>query len=332
MSDNKNDTLKKVFRLTHTRKIAVIEPDVTTYQESIGAFMRRMRDTNIIQDQQENHATESHNSSADLMENEPNSLLESDVNAVNGSTPSDGDELKKFLRLKELYTNIIALEDDDDLQAIVDLVTESDCYEMNSESFDFDLMKLNSDTIEKLKAFVAVSAVGRQESERETKLRPKATENLKVKGYATDYVKSENVKTEQRKEDTDHLIKEVKVKKKKVATEITPVNWTMKKVNERTRKAKKFKEEEIIISTVVVAEQKNGKFNKIAEEKVEKGNRCSRCGKRRRSTGKNNTIHTCRRLTRKHGGNVNRCRICMKRYKKLLTMRLTSVDWYTRRL
>lgn len=36
MANKKNETLKKVFRLTQSRKIAEIEPDVTT-------FMRRMR-------------------------------------------------------------------------------------------------------------------------------------------------------------------------------------------------------------------------------------------------------------------------------------------------
>lgn len=60
MSNKKNETLKKVFRLIQSRKIAEIEPDITTYHEShittyhesLGASMRRKRYSNTICNQQ----------------------------------------------------------------------------------------------------------------------------------------------------------------------------------------------------------------------------------------------------------------------------------------
>lgn len=79
MSNKKNETLKKVFRLTRSRKIAVIEPDLSTYQEHIGAFMRRMHETNTISKQQ-NHLISSH--SEDIQD-------EGENNTVNATEECD---------------------------------------------------------------------------------------------------------------------------------------------------------------------------------------------------------------------------------------------------
>lgn len=64
--------------------------------------------------------------------------------------------------MKELYWKIVAL-DDDDIQAVVDIITETGCYEMNSVSFDFDLTQLQKATIGKLDTLITASIASRRE-------------------------------------------------------------------------------------------------------------------------------------------------------------------------
>lgn len=78
MSNKKNETLKKVFRLTRSRKVAVIEPDLSTYHDHIGAFMRRIHEPNTISNQQ-NHLIASH-SADDQDEGENNSVNATEEN------------------------------------------------------------------------------------------------------------------------------------------------------------------------------------------------------------------------------------------------------------
>lgn len=53
--------------------------------------------------------------------------------------------------------------DDDDIQAVVDIITKTGCYELNNLTFNFDLVQLEKATIEQLETFVAASTEHRRE-------------------------------------------------------------------------------------------------------------------------------------------------------------------------
>lgn len=60
--------------------------------------------------------------------------------------------------LQELHHKIMTLQDNKELQHVVELIAETGNYEITSRTFDFDLCKLDRNTVQRLQDFFAASA------------------------------------------------------------------------------------------------------------------------------------------------------------------------------
>lgn len=60
--------------------------------------------------------------------------------------------------LQELHHKIMTLQDNKELQQVVELIAETGNYEITSRTFDFDLCKLDRNTVQRLQDFFAASA------------------------------------------------------------------------------------------------------------------------------------------------------------------------------
>uniref|UniRef100_A0A1A9VG73 YEATS domain-containing protein n=1 Tax=Glossina austeni TaxID=7395 RepID=A0A1A9VG73_GLOAU len=59
--------------------------------------------------------------------------------------------------LQELHHKIMTLQDNEDLQQVVELIASTGCYEITTKTFDFDLCKLDRNTVQRLQDFFATS-------------------------------------------------------------------------------------------------------------------------------------------------------------------------------
>lgn len=271
MSNKKNETLKKVFRLNETRKIAVIEPDVTTYHESFGAFMRRMHYTNTIYNQlncpseqptlNRDNRVKAESKIETITEEPENTMVSLDETNDNNEVVVTASTANEFPRLKNLYCKIMALNDEN-IQAVVDVVTEEDHYEMNGVSFNFDLLQLKTATIKKLETLVATCTVPERECSSlplkgiRLQLNPKIEFPIQIEEIAVENEKDLDIEVIEVCPDGDSVSMEegrkrerkpiqvarddtnVKIKKRKTE-DIAPDNVKIEEANRKKRKTKK---------------------------------------------------------------------------------------------
>ncbi|XP_037956820.1 protein AF-9 [Teleopsis dalmanni] len=59
--------------------------------------------------------------------------------------------------LQELHQKIMTLQDNEELQQVVEMIAATGCYEITAKTFDFDLCKLDRNTVQRLQDFFATS-------------------------------------------------------------------------------------------------------------------------------------------------------------------------------
>uniref|UniRef100_A0A1A9X1X8 YEATS domain-containing protein n=1 Tax=Glossina brevipalpis TaxID=37001 RepID=A0A1A9X1X8_9MUSC len=79
------------------------------------------------------------------------------VGSAPGPQPPPPLSLDYWSELQELHQKIMSLQDNEDLQQVVELIASTGCYEITTKTFDFDLCKLDRNTVQRLQDFFATS-------------------------------------------------------------------------------------------------------------------------------------------------------------------------------
>lgn len=196
MSNIKNEIFKRVFRLSENRRMVRISPDprYKSFLKRKNNIKNEINNNDILPRSCDRHRENCEKTKEVYMEEmkveeRPVTVDYSEVKTLHKkrkqTNPDEDEPPLKFLKneirtsfstssnhqsniqqkyykspLRELISRIMTMNyDDDEAQAMVDVIAESSEYTITSETFDFDFFKLNRRTVQKLQAVFGIQCV-----------------------------------------------------------------------------------------------------------------------------------------------------------------------------
>lgn len=223
---------------------------------------------------------------------------------------------------------------DDDIQTVVDIITETGCYEMSSGSFNFDLMQLEKPIIEKLETFT-FTAVNREQSKEHTSL----PLDFSIEDGKIAVTRNDDNKTGKMRK------KIWKPTPRKIANDVVKIKKRKADNVQKKRKMSEFVVSEIKNKKNVKKDKSNAdakkrlRIEKLKTEKDFKGKQyhCLLCGIKRKSVNGKDQKYICRQCVKKRkkiiyadDDNVKknrngRCKRCVMKRKRITANDITNV-------